>query len=227
MKDFTNKHIQGYVRNYIDGDPSISLGIQRGLISSRILTKHILQEKKEFKGNFETVRNAVRKYSDEASPQVDVKEVYMAFRNSFVDIRGNLVSVKISRKEGIKKILKIIDELSIDNESFIRLMNNEVAFHLLIDNKKLDKLTKNFSEDKLTVRDGICAVTIHLDPAVKNTPGVYFILLGQIALHKINVFDVSTYGSEVSIYVDKADAAETHRILYELCEYQKRFCSAA
>ena len=83
-----SQRVSFYVNKYIEGDPTIKVGLQRGLITSRILTKHIIEEKREFKGSFDDVRNAVRKYTDETVPLFDFKDGYTAFKDSYIDVRS-------------------------------------------------------------------------------------------------------------------------------------------
>src|SRR3989338_8796703 len=153
-----SERISFYVNKYIEGDPTIKVGLQRGLITSRILTKHIIEEEREFKGSFDDVRNAVRRYSDEKVPLFDFKNVYNAFKGSHIDVKSKLACVEISRKVDIKEILKIVDELFVNNEKCVRLLNNEKSFHLVAledDANKIKRVVK--SEDILSIKEGICA----------------------------------------------------------------------
>ncbi len=221
-----SQRVNFYVDKYIEGDPTIQVGLQRGLISSRILTKHIIEEEREFKGSFDDVRNAVRKYSERVVPLFDLKNVYMAFKGSYIDVRSNLVCIEISRKSDIGDILKVINEEFASNERFARLSNNDNSFILLTREEDADKIAKLIKkEDVISINKEVSAITIYLDPSVKHIPGVYFLMMGEISLNQINIYDITSYKSEFTIYVDQKDVAKVHQLLHDLTEYQKKFCS--
>ena len=220
-----SERISFYVNKYIEGDPTIKVGLQRGLITSRILTKHIIEEEREFKGSFDDVRNAVRKYADETVPLFNLKNTYTAFKDSYIDVRSKLACIEISRNTETKKILELVSK-STTNEDFVRLSNNEKSFLLVIREEDIDKITKLIKKEyMLSVRKDISSITMHLDPSVKYTPGVYFLIMGQISFSQINVYDVSSYKSEFTLYVDQKDGAKVHELLHNISEYQKKFCS--
>ena len=91
-----SEHASLYVTEFIEGDPTIKVGLQRGLITSRVLTKHIIEEERRFKGSFDDVRNAVRKYASKRMP-LNLKSVYTVFKDSYVEVRSNLSCIHIKR----------------------------------------------------------------------------------------------------------------------------------
>ncbi len=222
-----SQRINFYVSKYIEGDPTIKVGLQRGLISTRILTKHIIEEEKEFKGSFDDVRNAVRGYADEEVPLSNFKDVYLAFKDSHIDIKSKLAYIEIDRGSTNKEIFKLIRKFYSNKEKFVRLLNNENSFILIAREKDIYELIQLIKkEDVLLIKKNISSVTIHLDPSVKHIHGVYFLIMGQISLNKINIYDVSSYKSEFTIYIDQEDVVKVHQLLYDLCEYQKKFCQS-
>ncbi len=222
-----SQRVSFYVKKYIEGDPTIQVGLQRGLITSRVLTKHIIEEEREFRGSFDDVRNAVRKYTDEIVPLFEFRNAYTAFRGSYVDVRSKLASIETSKNADIKNILRIIGELSSEADRFIRVSNNGSSFILFIREEDLDKtaaLIKN--ENILSIQKDISSINIHLDSSVKYTQGVYFLIMGQISLNQINIYDVSSYQSEFSLYVDQKDGAKVYKLLSDLSEYEQKFCQS-
>jgi hypothetical protein len=218
-----SKQISYYVKKYIEGDPTIKVGIQRGLISARVLTKHIIEEEREFKGSFDDVRNAVRKYSAESLLQQDFKNVYVAFKGSHIDIKSRLAYIEIDKNIKNDELVKINNFYP--KEKFVRFLSNEKSFILIANEEDTDKILKLIGKDNiLSVTANITSVTINLDKSVKHIPGVYFLIMGQISLNKINIYDISSFKSELTIYVDKKDAVKVHQLLYDLCEYEKKFC---
>ncbi|MBU1004476.1 MAG: hypothetical protein KJ561_01470 [Nanoarchaeota archaeon] len=211
-----SQRVSFYVNKYIEGDPTIKVGLQRGLITSRILTKHIIEEEREFKGSFDDVRNAVRKYTDEDVSSFSFKNIYNAFKDSHIDVRSNLASIEISRNDNTGNNLKIINEI---------LSNNENFFQVIMPEEDIDRITKLIkNQDIISPMKGVSCITIFLDSSVKYTPGIYFLIMGQISLNQINIYDVSSHESEFSVYIDEKDGAKVHQLLYELAEYQKKFC---
>ena len=220
-----SQRVKFYVSKYIEGDPTIKVGLQRGLISTRILTKHIIEEEKEFKGSFDDVRNAVRSYADEEVQLSNFKDVYLAFKDSHIDIKSKLAYIEIDRNSINKDIFRVIRRFYSNNEKFVRLLNNQKSFILITQEDEIDKFTQLIEKEKiLSIKKDVSSVTIYLDPSVKHTPGIYFLMMGQISLNKINIYDVSSYESEFTIYIDQKDVVKVHQLLYDLCEYQKKFC---
>ena len=220
-----SQRVKFYVSKYIEGDPTIKVGLQRGLISTRILTKHIIEEEKEFKGSFDDVRNAVRSYADEEVQLSNFKDVYLAFKDSHIDIKSKLAYIEIDRNSINKDIFRVIRRFYSNNEKFVRLLNNQKSFILITQEDEIDKFTQLIEKEKiLSIKKDVSSVTIYLDPSVKHTPGIYFLMMGQISLNKINIYDVSSYESEFTIYIDHKDVVKVHQLLYDLCEYQKKFC---
>ena len=221
-----SQRIKFYVSKYIEGDPALKVGLQRGLISTRILTKHIIEEEKEFKGSFDDVRNAVRDYAEEIIP-LDFKNVYLAFKDSHIDIRSKLAYVEVNRESATKDFFRAIRRFYLNNEKFVRLLNNEKSFILIAPEDDINNITQLIKKERvLLIKKNISAVTIHLDPSVKHIPGVYFLMMGQISLNKINIYDVSSYKSEFTVYIDQENVVKVHQLLYGLCEYQKKFCNS-
>lgn len=221
-----SQRISFYVNKYIEGDPTIKVGLQRGLITSRILTKHIIEEEREFKGSFDDVRNAVRSYAEGTVPVFHFKDAYHPFKDSHIDIRSKLSYIEINRNGINKDIFRAIRKFYLNNEKFVRLLNNEKSFILIAHEDDIDMLIQLIKkEDILLIKKDISSVTIYMDPSVKQIPGIYFLIMGQISLNKINIYDVSSYKSEFTIYIDQNDVVKVHQLLYDLCEYQKKFCS--
>jgi len=221
-----SKRVSFYVNKYIEGDPTIKVGLQRGLITSRILTKHIIEEEHEFKGSFDDVRNAVRRYSDEKVPLFDFKNAYIAFKSSYVDVKSKLAFIEIARKQNDKDIPKMIGGLSTNSDKFIRISNNKKSLIVTVREDDLNEIIKSIKkEEVIDVQKGITSITAYLDPSVKFTPGVYFLIMGQISLNQINICDVSSYKNEFTLYVNQEDGAKVHNLLHELIEYQQKFCS--
>lgn len=222
-----SQRVNFYVSKYIEGDPTIKVGLQRGLISTRILTKHIIEEEKEFKGSFDDVRNAVRSYTEEGVPLSNFKDVYLAFKDSYIDIKSKLAYIEIDRNSINKDIFRVIRRFYSNNEKFVRLLNNEKSFILIAQEEDIDKFSQLIEKENiLLIKKDISSVTIYLDPSVKHTPGIYFLMMGQISLNKINIYDLSSYKSEFTIYIDQKDVVKVHQLLYDLCEYQKKFCNS-
>ena len=222
-----SQRVNFYVSKYIEGDPTIKVGLQRGLISTRILTKHIIEEEKEFKGSFDDVRNAVRSYTEEGVPLSNFKDVYLAFKDSYINIKSKLAYIEIDRNSINKDIFRVIRRFYSNNEKFVRLLNNEKSFILIAQEEDIDKFSQLIEKENiLLIKKDISSVTIYLDPSVKHTPGIYFLMMGQISLNKINIYDVSSYKSEFTIYIDQKDVVKVHQLLYDLCEYQKKFCNS-
>lgn len=222
-----SQHVKFYVTKYIDGDPTIKIGLQRGFISTRILTKHIVDEEREFKGSFDDVRNAVRAYADEEVPLFNFRDVYIAFKESYINIRSKLAYIEINRNRIKDDIFKLLEGFYLNSEKFVRVLNNEKSFIIIAQEEDIERLAQAIKrENILLLKKNISCLAIHLDPSVKHIPGVYFLIMGQISLNKVNIYDVSSYKSELTIYVDQADVVKVHQMLYNLCEYQKKFCSS-
>ena len=223
-----SQRIKFYVSKYIEGDPTIKVGLQRGLITTRILTKHIIEEEKEFRGSFDDVRNAVRTYNDEQVPFSNFNDTYRAFKDSHIDIRGKLAYIEINRNSINEGVFSEIQKFYLNGEKFVRLLNDEKSLILIAREDDIDKFIRLIErENVLSAKKNISSVTIYLDPSVKNIPGIYFLIMGQISLNNINVYDISSYKSEFIIYIDQKDVVKVHQLLYDLCEYQKKFCSPA
>ncbi|MFH1849631.1 MAG: hypothetical protein ABH879_05580 [archaeon] len=215
-----NKHVSGLVTRYIEGDPTIRVGLMRGLIPSRCLTRHILSERRELRKNYDDVRNAVRRYAGQDA--VDLRNVYSAFKDSNVDVKSNLTYIEVRQLNSLTQLPGILGRF--DGNEFINIINSRNSIILIIPDNYIDAVVASIGRANISsVKDGICSITVHFDPSVKQTPGVYFLIMGQLSLNNINIYDICSCESEMTVYVEQKDGARVHQLLYDLSEYEKSF----
>jgi len=216
------------VREAIERDGSIKIGLARGLINARALARYI-QEATLERYTFEALLSAIRRYPIQESADMRVK-VGKAIRKLSMK---NQVSVILLRNHPDLEpvIAKFTGELDHATGETLRVISTPKVVKLEIDSGNVEKLISKLQKRDLLWRlDNLSEIAVETS-RITYTPGVLAALLTELAMNGVNILEISGVGprslsldsdegsiSTDFIMVEEKDGLKAYEALERLCK---------
>ena len=220
------------VKEMIERDGSIKIGLARGLINARALARYI-QEATHNEYTFEALLSAVRRYpiTESAASRLELarflRMVSMKDKISIITLRN--------RPEIQPTLARFAGEIDHSGGETLRVVSTPKAVNVEIDSKNEKRLTsKMMNRDIIGRRDKLSEITVEFsDP---ETSGLLAALSTELAMNGVNIQEVYSADverstdvsgeqreqqnviAETSFIVSQKDALKAYQALQELSE---------
>ncbi len=191
----------------IQGQPFIEEGLSRGIINYSAYAREIRPEieKKLYKSVKEgAIVMALKRISERLSNSKI--RPYSKFNLTNLTVRSNLTELTFNNSDSlIDKQRELFNQLSKEKDVFCAVSQGIRETTFISDFKAKTVIEKIFSSEiMLSVIKNLSSITIHLPKEIVETPGVYYQILKMLAWEKINVVEViSTYTELTIVFEDK------------------------
>lgn len=189
----------------IQNQPFIEEGLSRGIINYSAYAREIRPEieKKLYKSVKEgAIVMALKRISEKLARSEPQNKLNL----TNLTVRSNLTELTINNSESlIDKQRELFNQISKEKDVFCAVSQGIRETTFISDSKARSAIEKIFStENMLSVIKNLSSITIHLPREVVETPGVYYQILKMLAWEKINVVEViSTYTELTIVFEDK------------------------
>lgn len=211
----------GNVRNdvwrLIDRDPSIRLDLERELINIRALARYC--SKSGVKGSADAIISAIRRYPRESELSERYGKAVEIVGKSSISTKSRIANISLVRGAEIQDILqKLFSCVNYERGETLRLVQGEESIKLIVDEKNVEKMLGIIPERLvLNVLKGLSEINIHLDPLAVKTPGIMFVLCGELTRNNINIYEITSCVPEMLVFVKEKDILKAHQVLFDLC----------
>jgi hypothetical protein len=122
-------------------------------------------------------------------------------------LRSSLVEFTFQASESLlDKQHRLMHVLVRRRDSFVAFSQGIAEVTIVVSHAAARDVTRIFAGERLIARlDGLSALTIRLPAKVVTIPGVHYSILKQLAWHDINVVEVVSTYTELSIVLSNAD----------------------
>lgn len=207
------------VKKYVDESPFISEAMTRGILSNPGLAEELkpkLEKDLNKKISLPAIIMALRRHADEMQtiPGLSTKkkishEISLRTGISVIAVKKNFDIFK-----NLDKMYKIVDIGSGDTLN-ISHGNNEVSI-IISDKYSNEVLALLKKENIVSSNTGLVSLTLTFDKHYIKTPGMIFAVIRRLAWNNINIIELVSANTELSIIIKKVDVAKAYQALEDI-----------
>lgn len=205
------------VWNYIDLDPTIRIGLSRGIINQRALAQYILA-KASLDSNTSAVLSAVRRYEENNPLRESFDKAMDLIKTTTMSSKNGIASITLEKSEIVEtRLPKIFSVIDVAKHHVLRIIHADESIKLILDKKNLARVKKLFPETKiLKIEENLAEVTVHMDERSWTTPGVASILTSELFSHGINIQEIMSCIPEIILFFKEKDLMNAYNVLYDI-----------
>jgi hypothetical protein len=178
------------VREMIERDGSIRIGLARGLINERALARYIQKVTHE-RYTFEALVSAIRRYPIHHSTELRAS-VGKAIRK--IELKNNICVILLRNRAELQPILaKFVGELDHSGGDTFRIITTARAVKLEIDSENAEGLLARLQKGDLLERwNSMAEIRVETSEEERDTPGIIASLFTELAMSGISVVEHSS-----------------------------------
>ncbi len=204
------------VKEIIERDGVIKIGLARGLINARALARYIQVATHE-QYSFEAILSAVRRYPVKASA-TKYEDVGKLIKK--LTLKNKIVAVTVRSAPEVPSMLaKFSGEVDYGRGETFRVVSGPEAVSVVIDSKNLDKLTAAIpKKDIPEILTGLSEIIVVLSDVALRTVGVASVITTELAISQVNILYTMSYRPPHTMVfiVDEEAALDGYRALERL-----------
>jgi hypothetical protein len=186
----SNRSTADVVRETIERDGSIRIGLARGLINERALARYI-QEATHERYSFEALVSAIRRYPIQESMKARAITGKMIRK---IGLKNNISVVLLRNRVELQPVLaRFAGELDHAGGDTFRIITTAKVVKLEIDSKNADDLLSRVQRgDQLQRWDNMAEILVETSEEIRDTPGVIAALFTELAMNGVSVLEHSS-----------------------------------
>ncbi|MDE1853900.1 MAG: hypothetical protein KGI38_09180 [Thaumarchaeota archaeon] len=204
------------VKEIIERDGAIKIGLARGLVNARALARYI-QVATHNQYSFEALVSAIRRYPVKASA---TKYQDAGRLITKLTLKNKIVAVTIRSAPEIPLILaKFSGEIDFGRGETFRVSSGAESISVIIDSKNLEKLTVAIpKKDIVRVLGDLSEIIVVLSDVALKTVGVAATITTELAINGVNILYIMSYGPPHTMVfiVEEEEALNGYRGLQKL-----------
>ncbi len=204
------------VENLVKASPLLEDGLARGIINYSALAKDLrpqIEEKLLKKVGRSAIVMALKRTSSKLKTKRKVTQQIINL--SGITARSNLAELTYLNSDTIiEKHKKVFFTSEKRKDIFCNLTQGVRETMLIVGEEILTPMEKLFADERLVAKiKNLSSITILLTKETVNTPGVYYSILKLLAWNEINIIDVISTYSELTIILSNNDIDRAFSLL--------------
>jgi hypothetical protein len=178
------------VRETIERDGSIKIGLARGLINERALARYIQKATHE-RYTFEALVSAIRRHPIHESMKARTITGKMIRK---IGLKNNISVVLLRNRVELQPVLaRFAGELDHAGGDTFRIITTAKVVKLEIDSKNADDLLARVQRGDLLQRwDNMAEISVETSEEMRDTPGIIATLFTELAMNGVSVLEHSS-----------------------------------
>lgn len=213
--------VSSIVKKMLNQKPFLMEAFERGILSYGNLAEefrpsieHVLE--KEVKDS--AIVMALRRYYDELSER-DHTPIGNSLSCEIV-MKTNICDFNVRKNEELLTRLKeLYGIVNIARGDFLNITigNDEISIAV---SDKYEEVVRSFlhGEDKLDFRDGLVSLTLIFSGDFLHTPGIIYQALRKLAWENINVYEIISTMTELTVVITRDDSIKGYEALQDFIE---------
>jgi len=196
------------VKEIIERDGAIRIGLARGLVNSRALARYI-QVMTHNQYSFEALVSAIRRYPIKASGSKYQEAGRLIAK---LTLKNKIVVVTVKSAPDVPLILaKFSEGIDYGRGETFRVSSGAESISVIIDSKNLDKLTAVISKREIVrVLGELSEIIVVLSDVAMKTVGVAATITTELAINGVNILYIMSYGPpHTMVFIVEEDEALT------------------
>lgn len=206
------------VQQIISSSPFLEEGLSRGIINCSALAREIKPQLEQalLKDVSESaILMAIKRFAGGLDERRQAR-ISVLKEMGDLTVRSNLSEFTFARSgtivAGQKKLLHRIKN---ESERFVTFTQGVLETTIIVSASLNDAVEKIFSGEKLIARlDDLSAIVIKLPVETVSTPGVHYSILKQLAWQNINVVEVVSTYTELTVILDNDQVDRAFSVLH-------------
>ena len=209
------------VKKIVKEQPYLLEAINRGIIHFGNLSAELRPKIEVILGKKVTdssIIMALRRYSDEVQENYEKgsdRKLYCE-----ITMKTNICDFNVTKTASLLQQLKSFYELvTFERGDFLNITvgNHEVS--IVVSQKHLDAFAEQLTGEKILEKiTDLVALTIVFDGDFFNTPGITYQILQALAWKSINILEIISTLTELTLVIHRADSIKSYEVLHELVD---------
>lgn len=217
--------ISHIVKKIIKESPHIEEAMRRNLISYGNLTEHIIgkiEEELNKKVKHSAVVMALRRYAEDLSEKFDTLKHFDY--SSEIVIKTNICDFSVIKSNSLLNKLKSLYEMvDFERGDTLSVILGTYEVSIIISEKYKEQLEKFLKGEKTINKEvNLVALSISFKGDFFHTPGVIFNVVRRLAWEDINIYEIVSTMTELTLILHKKDSMKTYECLQDLIGVKKR-----
>ncbi|MFH2027547.1 MAG: hypothetical protein ABIJ08_00265 [Nanoarchaeota archaeon] len=209
------------VKHIIKDKPFLQEALANKLISYGNLADQLrpkIEEELEKNVKHSAVVMALRRYSDEL--EKEHRQVTSFNYKSEIIMKTNICDVCVLRKPTMMtKLKKLYGMVDFDKGDTLNIILGNFEVSIVTNEKYKQKVLDFLKDEKILVKESnLVALTMRFSDDFIHTPGVIFTTIRKLAWENINIFEIISTLSELTLILRKADSMKAYDALQRLVE---------
>jgi aspartokinase len=206
------------VQKLVDERIFVQETMNRGIISFALLAKELQPEVEEELGKKvkkHAVEMALRRYAE----KVKQKHKNIDFNySSDIIMKTKICDMSVTRSPTlITKLKKLYDIIDFDKGDCLNIIQGSGEVSIVTNERYKEKFIDSLKGEKiLNIEEDLISLTMTFSKDFLYTPGVIFNIIRNIAWENINIFEVVSTNTELTLIIHKKDALKGYKALEKL-----------
>jgi hypothetical protein len=198
----------------IEGNPFLEFGLHHGLFNLSQLARHLLPhvESRTLKAVQPTALTMAL-----SRLQRDMQAATAAARHYTIDrvtIHSGLCTATYSRRPEVLGVLNRLYEQVHREGGYCSLSQGQHEVTVTLDRDRMPDLMQRLRARPVFRCDDLAAIGVQFDPRYARIPGMLYMLLQRVALHNVNLIEVTSTFTEIHLFVAEEDTRTVFDLLY-------------
>ena len=203
----------------IENSPFLEDGLKKGIINISALARLIkpeIEKKLHKKIESGAIIVALNRLNNKLSARLSESRFLESIGN--ITVRSKITEVTFENSSSLFEAQKkLYNRISQNKDLFCSFSQGVRETTLIINSSLEDLVGKIFADEKVIYKySGLSSVTITYPVWIVETPGFYYIILKLLAWHGINIFEIISTYTELTILVSEKDVERTFALLNRL-----------
>ncbi|HLC96451.1 MAG TPA: hypothetical protein VJH97_03960 [Candidatus Nanoarchaeia archaeon] len=209
------------VKHFIQGRPFLQEALGNKLISYGNLAEQMkagIEKDLDKQVKHSAIVMALRRYSDELEDEQSRVKPFNY--KSEIIMKTNICDICVLRKPGLLTKLKSLYEMvDFDKGDTLNIILGNFEVSIVTNEKYKDKVLQFLKSEKILNKESnLVALTMRFSDDFIHTPGVVFSVIRKLAWENINLFEIVSTLSELTLILKKDDAIRAYDTLQKLME---------
>ncbi len=209
------------VKEIVREQPYLLEAINRGIIHFGNLSAELrpkIEDILQKKVTDSSIIMALRRYADEVQEQYEKEGKHSLYCE--ITMKTNICDFNVVKSPGLLHLIPSFYSLvDLNRGDFLNITVSNHEVSIVTSRKHFDAIKKKLKgEEILEKQSDLVALTIVFDGDFFNTPGITYQILQTLAWKKINILEIISTMTELTLVIHKEDSIKSYEVLHELIE---------
>jgi len=210
--------ISQVVQKIIDQKTYVQESINKNIISYALLAKQIkpeVEDMLEKKVKTHAIEMALRRYSEYLKEKY--KEIKFDY-SSDIMMKTQLCDISVLRSPTvIEQLKKLYDIVKFEKGDILNIIQGSNELSIVTNERYKSKFLEILEKEKiLNIEEKLISLTMTFSKEFLYTPGVIFNIIRNISWENINIFEIVSTNTELTVIIHKKDAMKGYKALEKL-----------